>query len=325
MRTAATMLWDSLAFKCKDVDSLVKVATAVSKLLTTGKVSSWEHRILVFNALSALAQCEEPSVSEKALEGYFTMLAKESNEQAMSAAVDGTGRHLSVLIYNDAYCKDHKAIVDKAVKTSSDGLKSTKANARKGWAVALGDTVWAQRKPSDTLSANIMPLIQNLFATFDKIVDKPLVWKDGPLEAYVLVGMVSGRIQQWPTHPIEDLLKKHKYPSSLLVSSPKPSFLLWDRIYTKALSAPEGLWLVRALTSVLERESLASLKSGAGFLCAQGLIWILTSHPEHTVRRAAYSDASAVTKVDADKTGTFMKEALTQWLLDVSIYLFVFG
>ncbi|KAI9492588.1 armadillo-type protein [Zychaea mexicana] len=319
-RNAASELWEVLAVKCHDTAQLAQVVTTVIKTLTTGKVSSADHRVLTFNALSALAQADEPSISEKALEGYFTMIAKESNEQAMAAAIDGAGRHLTVLIYNDEYCQTHKDTVTKTVKTSSEGLKSAKAAARKKWAVAFGSTVWAKREPSQALSANVMSYLQNLFATFGKIVDKPLVWKDGPLEAYVLIGTVSGRIQQWPAlpQPVTDLLKKNNYPGSLLTNSPKPSFLLWDRIYTKAVTPGEGLWFVRALAGVFANESQASLeKTGSGVLAAQALIWTLSSHPEHTVRRAAYEETAALAKSDAVKLGAFMKPALSQWLLDL--------
>ncbi|KAI8144145.1 armadillo-type protein [Fennellomyces sp. T-0311] len=319
-RNAASALWDALAIQCHDIEQLKTVTMTVTKTLTTGKVSSWEHRIVTFNALSALAQVNDPSISEKALEGYFTMVAKESNEQAMAAAIDGAGRHLTVLIYNDEYCKAHKDAVTKTVKASSDGLKSAKAAGRKGWAVAFGSTVWAKREPSETLSANVMSYLQNLFATFAKIADKPVVWKDGPLEAYVLIGAVSGRIQQWPALPqsVTDLLKKNNYPLSLLAVNPKPSFLLWDRIYTKAVTPAEGLWLVRALAGVFNQESQSALdKTGSGLLAAQALIWTLSSHPEHTVRKAAYEEVTALAKADGVKLGAFMKPALTQWLLDL--------
>ncbi|OAD81494.1 hypothetical protein PHYBLDRAFT_129715 [Phycomyces blakesleeanus NRRL 1555(-)] len=323
VRTGATILWNALTLVSHELEPLTKIVSELTKLLISGKVSSWEHRVVVYHALSALAQAAEPLVSQKALEGYFTMMAKESNEQAMSAAVDGVGRHLTVLIYNDEYCSSHKDIVDKAVKVSSEGLTAPKALVRKSWALAVGHTLWDRKQDtiqtSQTLSANVIKYLQALFTTFDKISDKPLVWKDGPLEAYVLVAVISGRLEQWPTlpQPVTDLLKKHKYPSSVLVTTPKPSFLLWDRIYTKAIAPEEGLWLVRALTNVFENEIQASLeKSGAGYLCAQALIWIITSHPEHTVRRAAYEETSVISAKKPEMLCTFMKLALKQWLLD---------
>lgn len=89
VRAAALDLWRALAAVCKDEKSLVDISAHVAKQLTTGKVSSWEHRVLTFDALASLAQTAKPAVSEKALEGYLTMIAKESNEQAMTSAIDG--------------------------------------------------------------------------------------------------------------------------------------------------------------------------------------------------------------------------------------------
>ncbi|KAG2190049.1 hypothetical protein INT46_000027 [Mucor plumbeus] len=317
----AKALWEALALVCHETDSLIKVTEGVSKLLTSGKVNSWEQRVIMYNSLSSLAQAAEPLVSQKALEGYFIMIAKEAHEQAMAAAVDGVGRHLTVLIYNDEFCFANKEFVDKAVKTSTDGLNAAKPLARKSWANAVGTTVWDYKDAtSATLSANIVKYLQALFKTFNKIVDKPLMWKDGPVEAYVMISIISGRIQHWPTvpQPVVDLLKTQKYPSQLLISQPKPSYLLWDRIYTKALTSEEGLWLVRALTSVFVEENQESLeKTGAGHLAAQALVWIITSHPEHTVRRFAYQEVSNIAAAEPIKLNHFMKQAIKQWLLDI--------
>ncbi|GAA5801232.1 hypothetical protein HPULCUR_006676 [Helicostylum pulchrum] len=316
----AKSLWQSLSLVCTDSASLAKVAEGVSKLLTSGKVSSWEHRVIMYNALSSLAQATDAAVSQKALEGYFAMISKEAHEQAMAAAVDGIGRHLTVLIYNDEFCAANKEFVEKVVKTSTDGLNSTKPLARKSWANAVGATVWDHKEASAALSSNVVKYLQSLFKTFNTIVDKPLMWKDGPVEAYVMIAIISGRIQHWPTipQPVVDLLKTQKYPSKLLVSSPKPSYLLWDRIYTKTVQPEEGLWLVRALANVFNNENQASLeKTGAGHLIAQALIWVITSHPEYTVRNAAYQETSDLAAADPLKLSAFMKVSLKQWLMDI--------
>lgn len=316
----AKAFWEALTLVCHDLESLLKVADGVSKLLTSGKVNSWEHRVIMYNVLSSLAQVTEPAVSQKALEGYFAMTAKEAHEQAMATAVDGIGRHLTVLIYNDEFCAANKEFVEKVVKTSTDGLNSAKPLARKRWANAVGATVWDHKEASVTLSTHVVKYLQSLFQTFNKIVDKPLLWKDGPVEAYVMISIISGRIQHWPTmpQPVVDLLKTQKYPSQLLVTSPKPTYLLWDRIYTKAVQPEEGLWLVRSLVNVFKNENQASLeKTGAGHLIAQALIWIITTHPEYTVRNAAYEETSDLAAADPFKLSIYMKKALKQWLMDI--------
>ncbi|CEG70748.1 hypothetical protein RMATCC62417_06588 [Rhizopus microsporus] len=318
--SGAKAFWEALCLVCHETESMVKVGESVSKTLTSGKVGSWEHRVIMYNALSSLAQVADPAVSQKVLEGYFAMTAKETHEQAMATAVDGIGRHLTVLIYNDEYCSSNKEFVDKAVKVSTDGLGSSKPLARKGWARAVGATVWDHEKPSAILSAKTVDYLQALFKTFNKIVDKPLLWKDGPLEAYVMIAIISGRIMHWSSipGPVSDLLKSQKYPQQLLQTSPKPSYLLWDRIYTKATPADEGIWLIRALSNVCLNESKESLeKTGAGYLIAQAIIWLMTSHPEHTVRRATRDETARLAAADVAKLGFFMRQALKQWVLDV--------
>ncbi|KAI7873032.1 armadillo-type protein [Spinellus fusiger] len=320
VRYGAVMLWGELVKTSHQLESLSKVATETNKVLLSAKANSWEVRDVLYQMLSQLSDINAPSVSQKVLDGYFTMMSKESNEKATSSAVQGIGKHLAVLIHNDEYAAQHKESIDKAIKVSSDGLSTTKAQNRKGWAVAVGSTFWAQKNASKTLNSNAIKYLQALFTTFDKIADKPLAWKDGPLEAYILVAVVSGRIEQWSNIPvaITELLKKHKYPSSLQTTTPKPSFLLWDRIFTKAVTPEEGLWLVRALTSSFLNESQATLeKTSAGYLYAQALIWTMTSHPEHTIRRAAYEEVSTVSKQKPEMLCAFMKQALKQWLLDI--------
>ncbi|KAI8992465.1 armadillo-type protein [Pilobolus umbonatus] len=318
----AQALWEALCVSCHDTHSMIQVAEATGKLLTSGKVNSWEHRIMMYNAISALAQIKEPTVSQKALESLFTMSAKESHEQAMASAVDATGRHLTVLIYNDGFCSDNEEFVKKVFKTTTDGLNTSKSVARKRWVNAVGSTVWESNKhgPSTALNANVVHYLQALFKTYNKATEKPLVWKDGPLEAYAMIAIISGRIQHWPTipQPVTDLLKSENYPSQLLITSPKPSYLLWDRIYTKALSTDEGVWLVRALSNVFLNESKESLeKTGAGNMIAQAFVWLITSHPDHVVRKTAYEDLSAITATAPEKSFPFMKQSIQQWLLDI--------
>lgn len=316
----AKAFWEALCLVCREEEDMVKVAESIRKALTSGKVSSWEHRSTAYNVLSSLSQVRKPTVSQKALEAYFEVLGKETHEQAMAAAIDGIRSHGTIVLYTDEYCNAHVEFVNKIVKSSTEGLNSVKPLARKSWANAVGATFWDHEKPSDTISSKTVDYLQALFKTYNKIIDKPLLWKDGPLDAYVMLAMISGRIQHWPSipQPVTDLLKSQKYPEQLLVSEPKPSYLLWDRIYTKATSAEEGLWLVRALANVFLNETKESLvQTKAGYLAAQAIIWLITSHPEHTVRRAARDETAVLAAADPVKLGHFMRSSLKQWLLDL--------
>lgn len=322
-RRDAILLWQALCKICHDETHLTTVCTNAGKLLTTGKVTSWEHRILVYQAIASLSEPALSVVSQKAAEIYLAMVVKEANEQALSAAIQGLGNHISVLTASTDEMSKYQQIVEKSLKEMADGLISAKALARKSWAMTLGQIVLSAPQHGEHLADVLPKLLTALFSTFKKIADKPLAFKDGPLEAYILIAIVSGQINSWSTIPanIANLLKLEKYPTSILACSPKPSFFLLDRVYSKAISADEGRWFVLALESTLVNTSIVTLEQNETVNClAQAVIWAMTSHPDHTVRREAYNATKRLAQSVPEKLGTVVRTGLNSWLRDVSCF-----
>lgn len=315
-------LWKAICTVAKQPAQLISIVTDVSKLLTSGKISSWEHRVILYQALAALTTNATLEGSKKAIEGYLTMIAKEANETAIVAAIEGLGAHLSVLIVSDEMA-DVKDIVDKSVKVAVDGLTSTKVGARKSWADVVGTILWehgASLSPSEILRTQAPRFLTPLLATFDKINANPLAWKDGPLEGYVAVVIASGRIRSWADKATLDFLKSKKYTTTILTTQPKPSFLLWDRVYTKLTDELEGRWFVRAMEMVLLGEQLADIEKGKAMgAMATSFVWLMTSSPVHQTRREAYEALKRCARREPVKLGRILREGLTKWLLDVSI------
>ncbi|KAM3583875.1 translational activator of GCN4 [Umbelopsis sp. WA50703] len=319
-RTDAVLLWQALCRICHDESHLSTICTNAGKVLTSGKVTSWEHRVLVYQSLASLSASGLPEVSQKAIEVYLTMVAKESNEQALSVAIQGLGNHISVLTSSAEVLSKYHQAIDKSLKSMATGLASTKALARKAWAMALGQIVVSAPQRGEHLAPVLPPLLTALFSTFKKIADKPLAFKDGPLEAYILIAIVSGYISSWATVPanIATLLKNEKYPNSILACNTKPSFFLLDRVYTKAITADEGRWFVLSLESVLTNTSLESLeKNGAVNSVAQAIIWAITSQPEHSVRREAYDATKRLAQKVPEKSSEIIRTGLNTWLRDI--------
>jgi hypothetical protein len=321
-RADAVLLWKALSKICHDENQMSTVCSNAGKLLTSGKVTSWEHRILVYQAIASLADSALPGVSSVASEVYVSMSGKEANEQALAAAIFGLGRHLAVLTSCQEVLSKFKLIVEKSFKAMGDGLASNKALARKSWAMALADLVMSSPHNGEHLADVLPKLLTALFSTFKKIADKPLAWKDGPMEAFILIAIVTGKINLWSAIPssISTILKAEKYPTSILSCSPKASFFLLDRVFTKATSTEEGHWFVVALESTLGNISIDTLeKNKAVNYLAQAFIWVLTSHPEHTVRREAYKALQRLAKKIPQELGTVIRSGLNTWLRDVSI------
>jgi hypothetical protein len=57
------------------------------------------------------------------------------------------------------------------------------------------------------------------------------------------------------------LIASKNLESVILATSPKPSFLLWDKIYSKFTTFEEGRWFLRALEGVLLNERIDARES----------------------------------------------------------------
>ncbi|KAI8084473.1 armadillo-type protein [Halteromyces radiatus] len=324
VRQGAMALWRALAKESQDIPLLIKVTQHVTTPLKQGKISTPEHRVVLYQALADLAQTNDANLSHTVLtEGFFNALTgnkKDTNETATIHAIQGAGKHIAVVLYNDAYCQENKSLMETIIKVMTEGLVSPKATIRSQWASVVGLTYWEHQQPSITLADQIVKYLSPLFTTTNKIQEKPLVWKDGPLEGYVLVALLSGRVQStWTNVPgaVNDLIKQRKYPDSLIKDG--KSFLWMDRVYMKALSLDEGLWFAHALISVFTQLDQKVLSSGnnkecPGILIAQALIWILTSHPIHTVRKQTFQGMAEASQFQPEKWSHFMIQALTLWL-----------
>ncbi|CAO3601365.1 unnamed protein product [Absidia cylindrospora] len=323
VRQGAMTLWRALATASVTISDLINITQHVTTPLKQGKISTPEHRICLYQALAELAQHNDAHLSDCVLtNGYLTVLLgnkKEANEQAMVQAIQGCGKHVAVVLYNDVYCQEHSTLINDVIKVMTDGLVSPKATLRTQWAYVVGTTYWQHQQPTVTLADQALKYLTPLFATTTKIQAKPLAWKDGPLEGYVLVALLSGRIQStWTSIPtgVADLIKKNNYPASLIPSNGSAnSFLLMDRVYMKAVSEEEGVWFTHALISVLMQLDLSS--SEQANQVGQAIVWMLTSHPVHTVRRLVYQGVAAASQLQPQKLASVMPRALTCWLMDL--------
>lgn len=142
-RTSSIALFKQLAQQSKQEQDVLKVVTEMTKLLTTGKLSSPDHRGIFYECLGVTAATNSETVSAKALQGLTTMTAKESNEGAVTFGIDATVLHLEVLL---ATGKDIPEIT-AAVKAGVAALGSPRASLRKTWARGMGTLIWKCKEP----------------------------------------------------------------------------------------------------------------------------------------------------------------------------------
>lgn len=116
----------------------MKVVTEMAKQLTTGKISSPDHRGVFYECIGKVAAAKAEAVSVKALQALTTMTAKESNDTAVTFAVDATILHLQVLLIAG---KDVPELV-ATVQAGVAALGSPRVALRKTWSRGVGTLVW---------------------------------------------------------------------------------------------------------------------------------------------------------------------------------------
>ncbi|KAL1923463.1 uncharacterized protein VTP21DRAFT_8443 [Calcarisporiella thermophila] len=313
VRADAFTLWDSFTAKSRDADNIVAITEHLSKQLVGGKISNWEHRQLFYQCMGKLSRQKLNSVSEANGEVLVAQIAKELNENALVAAVMALGDHLVVLVPSEG----GKATVTKAVTAATTGLGSAKFNVRKAWSSIVAKLIWEQGlNPSDTLRTCAFKLFAPMMATLEKIQASPLAFPGGPLEGYEAIAIAEGRLKNWNSPEIGAILKDKKFRDIILCQTPKPSFLYWEKLYTKLTSDDEGLWLSRALESLLINEDLKSY-SNARDAIGYALIYLLVGSPFHSTRQATFEMLHRCNLQKPDRVGEIMRNGLMRWLKEI--------
>ncbi|KAF9359136.1 translational activator of GCN4 [Mortierella sp. AD094] len=299
VRTSANILFKQLAQLCKEEEHVLKVVTEMTKQLTTGKISSPDHRGIYYDCIGKTAATKSESVSAKALQGLTTMSAKESNETAATFSIDAIVLHLQVLL---ASGKDVPEIAT-TIKAGVAALGSPRASLRKTWARGMGSLIWNSEYAQES-EKSVSLFLAPLTSAYNNIQKAPLTYKDGPLEGYVAVG-VAYRLSQNGSAPARQLLK------SALALSPKPSLVLFDKVYTKLTTAEEGVWFVHALEAIAAENDLneeVRLAIGTGF------IYSAAASPYADARKEAFHALQRCAKSDPKKIGTIIRESLLRWV-----------
>lgn len=228
---------------------------AVEELLATlkgGKTSSVEQRASLFAMLAEV----RPSVSLSPLiaEGVSALLAKESHEGAMQSAAHSLEVQLG-------WC------LETGVETSTSiaaalckEMQNTKPPLRKAVCLAVGSMLW--RLPASinaTAQAKKLGegLLPGLEANLKNASTNTLTSPAGPLEGYIAVAVLEGRLSTWSLPKVDALLKTNDVSKNLTVSSPKPSFLLNEKVMRKVATVEEEFWLLHAITALVLRRAHA--------------------------------------------------------------------
>lgn len=312
IRSGAARAFRNVSARCQDLDLMEKVADEIVSPLKGGKLASPDHRVLHCEMLLAIPM--SGGIANKILAGLPAPITKEGNEAALTAETAALSRSVKVLLKDGSEIP--KAVSDAFLK----GLAEKKLPSRRIWVLSTGDilrefTLDATQTPGLVKFAE--SVLPPLFDTYNDVLTNPLkASQEGTVTAAFVVCAVAPLLFQGESNQkLSALSKKFSITKQCLELSPKPSFLLNPRVYTKIASDDDARWLSRALAAVASSlpEDMASSVNSAWTHVFLYLICSTTISPQ--VRKQSAEILTEVYLANPDRIAKIVVNGLWDWIL----------
>ncbi|SCZ89778.1 BZ3500_MvSof-1268-A1-R1_Chr1-3g01573 [Microbotryum saponariae] len=295
-----------------DVGKLRKfVLDSTCQLLKSGKTASPDHRAALYIILSSVPPSEVTSVEIQTT--ALAALSKESNEPVVRALLQAVSIHVPYLLAQNV------AIGASQTGSLVKAMQETKATTRRAAHAAVGDVFWAlSQSPTERTDAAVAfatGVLPGIESALKLLGSNPVNAPSGPLEGYVAIAVLKMRLRLWDIKKIEDMLKANITMKGLLVGGAKPSFLLWDKVYRKATTAEEELWLLRAIESVIIADAATVEKDDALQSSLFQVIAHLILHSSHfETRTAATRTLASLQRTYSNLVHSIVGRGLLDWI-----------
>lgn len=231
-------------------------------LLKAGKTSSPDHRQTLYTMLSRIKPVEE--VFSTIAFTLPALLAKESSDNVIPALRDALSVHFAVAIAKNQHVPpDVTSIFIKETNGAKGSIRRSflhvvgnafEPQGPEGSPFA--DPEQRQRSWFETSKKFAEALLPSLESDLKATVAAPLNAAVGPMEGYVAIATFI--------HPFSPILQPRRQGlyDLLALTGSKPSFLVWDKVYTKLTTADEEFWLARALACAFTQGQSDLAKNG---------------------------------------------------------------
>ncbi|KIR26892.1 50S small subunit ribosomal protein L19 [Cryptococcus deuterogattii LA55] len=306
-RNKSRILLRAIIERCSDKTVQGKIASEIIALPKGGKTASPEHRTVLFTMLTDLPVSD--AVSPQLVDTLPTLIAKEGNEPAFQALCSALGHHLFYAFSST------QPMATSASQALVKELASTKIPTRRALSNAVGQAIWEvgtkdQRfsMEGDKLISAIAPALENNLRAASAC---PPANPAGFLEGYVALALALGPLKGMPS---AEKLTSSPVMEGILATSPKPSFVLNDKVYQRLPSSEDNLWLLRCLEGIVDGSSSKVNTDVARISVGLAFIHLVFESKPSTVRRGALEVLSKLTKAQPQATSRIVRLALQSWL-----------
>ncbi|GAA6024607.1 hypothetical protein JCM11491_006044 [Sporobolomyces phaffii] len=315
-RASAVQLFAAL-FSAGEESDLLPVAEQILTPLKTGKTTSPDHRTTLYTLLSILPA--SPKLSLEASSVALTGLPKESNEQTVAATSSALSKYVpAVLLANTPIPAPQVAALVK-------GMADTKPPLRRIHQQTVGNIFWALPATStdaqpvtDAMVAFAEGVLPGLEGALKTITANTLNSPAGPLEGYVAVAVLKGRVQNFTaSKKLTEAIQANQTLQQLgTTAGAKPNFFLLDKLYKKITTKEEGLWFVHALESFYRvLEGRIAKDEGVRSSFASALVYLAVESSSFEVRKAALAFIHEANQQSPQLLHLAMRDAVRAWLV----------
>ena len=312
LRSGCVQAFKQWTDRCSDEKFLVKVVEETITPLKGGKLTAVEHRSLHGRCL-LWTPCY-PEVSKAIVAGMPAVISRESNDASLDFHVKAFCKHLSFLIHSGIpIAKEQLAAIVK-------GCEDKRVPFRKCWFINFGDMLWNADKCALTASPNfakdcLKPVIKKLQTDFKEIFANPLpAVQSGSLPIASILTALSCQAFREVTEGDAPLLASDDIVQQSLIMSPKPSFLLNPKAYTKLCMSDELRWFNKALSRVCREPQFEAADSATKNAWAQAFMFVVSGAPNPDVRREAARELTACYVDYPALVGPTIVEGMWHWL-----------
>ena len=301
--------------RCHDVDMLADIVDDILTPLTTSKIAAAEQRSLLARMISMLPFV---SLRSKAIcDGLVAIISKELNEGALNANIFALTRHVSF-----AFTPESSAFQDMnhtVIGIFEKGVKDKRAPVRKTWILCVGRLLWQIRNQEGSNAYALQfveAVLPVLFEVHDEVVANPLLAGQSGLivGGYAVIALIDLVMVQLQDKDRKLNHRSNQMLKTALIMSPKPSFLLNHRIYTKLSTSEDLIWAIRALGASSRGLVDHGLGSNVVHAWAQMFLYLITAATlPSSVRKEAMTALTAAYLRQPPMVSSIVIDGIWQW------------
>ena len=266
-----------LVERSQNEQTLEKVFSEILMPLSSSKLATAEHRVLHARMLSMLPDISSSSLS--VCNGLASTVLKESNEAALAAETNALTRHLSFRAAQE------NSNFETIMTVFTKGLSDKRPAFQRIWALRSGDLLWYVSKHSKNSTNNsftsqvVDMLVPSLLTLYDEVVSNPLpAASTGIVVAgYIVLSLFDFLTKSSQDARIKSLIHKARVHERTFSISPRPSYLLNPRIYTKVSNDEDIVWVIRALSNGSVGFSITKTSSAVADAWIQAFLYFLVA------------------------------------------------